>query len=509
MDAPKVWPQFDQVYKEAAELERYYTMLESIVTMEVLRTQVGIAKPEEAERSLAEQILHESRGKAPPKAQEWLASILEALGLSDEFEDPTIANAPNTVAWLFAPLVDAVRFEKGCRIILDDAEGRKWAERVGSPMFPDVAVCRRISTANWQIQSDASASLIRQIVEWYITTHTNTTWDIITPWMQTASRDILQLLTPFKHMKPMVTEIPVHPEIPTIHSMLQTLEDEYLLLPMYREKADLYFPTKSQWMRFLYHYVSEEGKRMLEFEACKEVVEARVNEWMNADQGIDVTGPCPVKKWEVIWKVTMKDRKNGIVFSDRFATFLTSLDAYDPREGAKLSADTMQAVAFVKKWIGLFLERELRKDTALRIYVDPLYDAIERWMRMSLPPHILQGHLTHRLITLCIQDSPWSLIKRNHGRIIEDCAYRNYDFIREMMKDYDGELQYTRNAQGRPKQSTELQEKPKCPKKKEKETGKVLTLSLEDGLPTPPVSTKPASTKGPTRTSMVVHLGSF
>ena len=132
----------------------------------------GAKKDEDEDvKPCANETIKGAPGRYKVKQQNWVKDLLEQLE-SDEVVpgDELVPIESDTFiphAWILTPVVGAVREGKGSRLLLDAVKGKHWENLLGTALFPDFIVSRRISTRSWAFQHETSESLCQAMLAYY------------------------------------------------------------------------------------------------------------------------------------------------------------------------------------------------------------------------------------------------------------------------------------------------------------------------------------------------------
>lgn len=438
---PKHFPSYDLEMDTEDARMRFYTLLERVCEMERMRAEYGIGT---GGTTVSGAGLPSTPPSGPPeqptsksKYQSWVDSILRSIRLDtaaewrDVEEDASPIADSHTIAWILTPVLEEIRGMRGCRILTDGVLGVYWAPLLGTELFPDVAVCRRLSTIKWRVHNSRSAALARTAIEWYIESQMLEAVDTsgISPWIPNADKELTSVLLPFQNLGPREsfrqhvgdeaeTERPraTHPVLAILHKLE---EDEHVLSGLLH--SGIYQPTTEVWLKYLRHVfkINRIGSDLVD--GAWGTVEDTVRVWVRGNMGVDPQRAPLFAQWEPTWNILLRD----IPFekgADRFALFVDTLDAYDP-----ITSHTMTSSAkyeLINKWIAVFVEREMEYDPKAREKATLLYSNIRDWVLQFVPMTVADNPLKPMNIGPVLTGMGYMCHKLKQGRMILNIRYK-------------------------------------------------------------------------------------
>lgn len=441
-EIPKHFPSFDIEMDTVDARNRFYTFLERVCEMERMRAECGIPTG----------TVSCSKGSTPTlsgppdvagaasastsKYQSWVSSILRSIRLDtaaewrDVEEDASPIADSHTIAWILTPVLDEIRSMRGCRIITDSDLGIYWAPRLGTELFPDVAICRRLSTIKWRVHNSRSAALARTAIEWYIESQHLECIDTcgISPWIPNADKELTSVLLPFQNLGPREsfchnetdaeTGAPriTHPVIAILHKLE---EDGHVLSGL--THPGIYQPSPSVFEKYLRHIfkVNRIGSDLVD--SAWGTVEDTVRLWVRGNMGVDPQSAPLFAQWEPTWNVLLRD----ISFdkgAERFALFVDTLDAYDPITSHTMTNSSRYEL--VNKWIAVFVDREMEYDSRGREKATLLYSNIREWVLQFVPMGVADNPLKPMNIGPVLTSMGYICHKLKQGRLILNIRYK-------------------------------------------------------------------------------------
>ncbi len=150
----------------------------------------------------------------------------------------------------------------------------------------------------------------------------------------------------------------------------------------------------------------------------------------------------------------MSNRHASNAIYDRLDFFIHCLDAMDPVNPLRYNEEDM--TEFMRRWVFLFFERELIRDTESRVLETPMHIIAERWIQQYLPTDVVDFYRRHSLLlTNCLRDTGFTIEKAriNNGglRVVECLNYRNVEAMYRLIPDCEGDIVCAKKSPGRPR----------------------------------------------------------
>jgi hypothetical protein len=430
-EPPRTFPSFDKEVGFEEEQKKYLALIDRVAEMERMRAECGVAgMPVDTPRETADSFGWHP--KQPPKYQAWVREILAAIHTESAAwnEDTTAIPDDHTIAWILTPIVGDVRDTKGCRILTDPDLGKYWSSRVGTELYPDIAICRRLSTVRWRVNNRRSADLARVAIEWYIEAQVlemgNTPG--VSPWIQRADEDLASVLVPFQNLGPRQTFArPDRPRMPEeeerkhpLTTILHSLEGTHVLSEL--TNTDVYPLKEAQWAKYLRHVFRMYGIGVDVIDAYWSGVEDVIRLWIRGGQGVDVGNKALFEKWEVVWEMIFRGR-DATPNATKFQQFLDTLDAHDPITVLGMRSGQKSEIA--KIWMGMFVERELVPDPKSSLNSSVLYEAIRNYVLRFLPEPFADPLLKPANIGPYLAIIGYPVKRNKQGRVVPGLRYKN------------------------------------------------------------------------------------
>jgi hypothetical protein len=429
-EQPEEWPHMDKSFANRDELNKYLLLLDRVAEIEYMRLGCGIVK--KAKVSLADQILVEAKRKEAEANQQakaskrnaWIRTILESLNCITELEhdNPSEIRDSDTIAWIFAPLHKETRNTIGYRIITDQSLGNTWANRVGTPLYPDITLCRRISSVNWRVSSESSLSMVQHIMNWYVQSRK------ISTWIPYAIFEVDRLLEPFRRIE-YARQEPIAEF--SVSQFLQRIEDTHLYC-VTDATMPIYELGEKEWKTYLYHILKHVTRGMLDFDRIDTQLTLRIREWIMERRGIYLEGEAFIPKWAPLWELIMLNSNESPFV--RFHFFLQTLDANDATRRFYLEEKDLRN--FANAWIKLFINKEIVSDPIqiTNIYAEPCVSVVATWIYQYVPELFIQSYIRPQLIQKAMEAKKYYFDKTSEGfPIFQSCTYKRESIMEDLV----------------------------------------------------------------------------
>lgn len=199
-----------------------------------------------------------------------IASVIESYTMDGK--------APDIVGWMLSPKHMETREAYGIKFITDVITGTKWDSLLGTPLFPDFIISRRISSAAWTFQHPTTTTMLASIVEWWVTAHMRTEDD----WIHSSEIEFDALLEVFR-TKGIPTEY--HSEqMDALKLALLDIEETVLGNPELYSSTDLIqFKTADNWRFWIDRMLRFKGVML---ESNVDFINAMIHRWMRDGWGL-------------------------------------------------------------------------------------------------------------------------------------------------------------------------------------------------------------------------------
>jgi len=341
--------------------------------------------------------------REPKKRKTWASELLSQLNtVSTEATDAEV------VAWV-------ITAEKESRILMDSAVGAAWEPRLGSPLYPDFVVSRRITTASWGFQHPSSVSLLSATIAWYLAARGVVVTNGVSSPVAGIESDLLALTAPFAALKGVTEEkeeeeekgeedyvgkprntdlaedrpslsrfskIKATPPKPIV-VLLQKIEQSMLFSRMENTSVE---PLSESILRRFLTYMA----RGHSIDAEDEIVGTTIRRWVTAQMGFSTKTRPLLTSWNPLWDTLMSaEGRRDAVTAARVDLLVRTLDAWDACESAVMTEE--QRRILLEDWIAVYRDKELVADRGARVIfatleTDPL-GYLDQFLPRSFAQH--------------------------------------------------------------------------------------------------------------------------
>jgi hypothetical protein len=420
-EVPLHFPAHDYQTPEAG-LAKYYQLIERVCAMAVAQEECGIQEPRKMD-SEPTHTFHPS--PQPSKYASWVEEVLASLRKHEEVE--VLPEEDMTIAWIFTPVLQDIRDTRGSRIITDPVVGKQWSSQLGTDLYPDLVVRRRLSTVDWNFQHETSNVLARAAIEWYIQAQlVGPPTDGISPWIQRADEELGAVFEPFKRLGPrQAFEYQSGPQrkerVHPLMTLLRKLEGDHIVsvFSYPDEEAVICQLSKPSWEKYLKHVFRMYGIGTETMESHWAPVNELVEMWIRGNHGVRMNQPALFTTWQHVWEVLLDHKP----CPERFHLFLRTLDAHNPI--VALGMGNTEKYELAAAWVKVYVETEMITDSTSKISATQFYANSREWCLKYTPLSVLDNafkapHIGPTMTTL---GYPCQRTKR--GRMLAGIRYRN------------------------------------------------------------------------------------
>ena len=358
------------------------------------------------------------------KTRAWVQDLLRSLHADETVESsdlvPAEIDAFVPIGWIFTPVVADVRDTRGSRIVLDPALGSKWERLLGTDVFPDMVVSRRISTQTWAFQHATSDSLVKATLEWYLASQDATIKDGMSGWIQEADKEMTALFATFKRIK--VNEKLMRESLPKsgdkqskVFTVVSTVEARCLASALEHEEVEAL--SMEQIQRFMKYVFRGFG---IPKETAAEGVQQIYQRWVHGNLGFRPDATPILESWTELWNVVMRGRATR----EHVDLFLKTMDCWDPLEAGLMTATQRKDVE--SEWVKIFIDNMLtsgeKKD---RLPTIPLYKHVEEWCKKYLPVGLFASNFSPAAIGPVFTIRGFNKTKASGGRFMLGLKYKH------------------------------------------------------------------------------------
>lgn len=394
---PTRFPNYDITasLEEAENIAKYHDYIQNLSQMEWSRAklqvhiQTAATVPNGAPTSPAVPSPETNKPRTNLRRHAWVREILASLE-SEEVVSDELAIVENDDliphAWILTPVLGTLRNERGSRILMDASRGKHWECLLGSSLFPDFVVSRRISTRNWLFQHETADALLRATLSFYITSQDARMVGGLSSWIPVADKEIALLMNTFKKIKVNERVLTNQDDPHHIYNILNSIELRCLASKTTNPEIN---PLNIHIFRKYINYVAQAMSISSEKYTTDGVTQI-LRRWERSELGFRGDVDPIVPAWSKMWNLIM----SGSPTVERVALFLATLDAWNPMDGALLSSDQCNTIA--KQWIDIFIGTEtVREEGKVEIAL-VLYDETRRWCLQYLPANLFEKILNSK-----------------------------------------------------------------------------------------------------------------
>jgi hypothetical protein len=423
--------------------QRYYNYIEQLCMMEKNRAELNVFKHDGERRktnksttngsdncSSNEPIdpsdisdLYERKSRTVNRCREWVNELLRSLDADYEETPPAEENGLTCVlkeeehppiGWIFTPSIEHIRNSRGSRIVVNSEVGKKWESLLGTDLYPDMVVARRLSAETWAFQHETANALIRATIDWYLATQDTKLVDGISPWITAAEREISGLFTVFRRIK--VNERLMNDAIPKIndkHGQIIKLmhQVESQLLTSVSEDPSIKPCSAEIFQRYM--IVLFRGFNIKkDYYNGNENLNSHTQRWARNQMGFRTDVDPLLPAWSNLWSAATREKKQ--TSPDRVSLFLRSLASWDPLESVSLTLD--QKKNMVTDWVLCYIDNELVVDPDGRELSTVLQARCQDWCLKFLPRSIFGTNFSSMATTPVLSRLGFVSVKKTRGR---------------------------------------------------------------------------------------------
>jgi hypothetical protein len=432
-DVPSDFPVSDLETEqaEAERREKYATFLQQLCEMERSRAVLKnfkrpITRVPKYTTAITEEPIHLNGYAALAQAQgttrrAWVQEILRELNTEPE-ENSLVVASPDDFppyGWLLTPSATSTRYSRGSRILLDTATGMKWERLLGTDLYPDLIVTRRLTSRGWAFQHARSEALIEATVQWFLASQDAEIKMGLTPFMIGVDKELSVLFSAFKSVRVcnrlLESAGDSNPQSRVLR-FLQALESRCLESAEIQE--DIQPISLGAFHKFL-TYLFRAAEIPRDAYLGDDNVRATVDRWVTSQFGFKVGAECVLPKWKELWDLVMRGKPSAV----RLNHFLASMDVWDPVMVASFRRN-IERPAVAQEWIRIFLDTQLVRETSARLRSTTLHAAIRRWCLRFLPEEMFGPQFAPVNVGPALTKKGFGVTKLRHGRYIMGYKFR-------------------------------------------------------------------------------------
>jgi hypothetical protein len=357
----------------------------------------------------------------------WVDEILEALNAENECETDAIAlrkirKEYTPAAWIVTPSITSVRTTRGSRIIFDTAIGKYWENLLGTQVFPDLLVSRRLTTITWTFQHATADAMLDAMLKWYIASQGVTIVDGISDFIIDADKEISSIINAVKKIKVAEQHMTLDPEI---HS--DASNAVYLLLAQVEAKmlasastdatiSQLPYETFVRFMTYVYKAEHIPKEAYYDNAGVTQIL----TRWVRCNLGFRADAAPINGTWNTIWMLIMRDAPS----LERINHFLATMDSWDPLLLNSYSKQDRHAIA--QEWMRVYVDTQLVHDPHVRIKSLILYEHMKEFCGQYLPMNDFNAAFSISYIGQVLTRKGLTSSKMRNGRYTLNVRFLNY-----------------------------------------------------------------------------------
>lgn len=421
--APSEFPAND-LETPSADVERrekYNTFLHQLCEMERSRVALKFSLRNSAPReptytsAVAEDAPYIHAGQIPmAQKTQWVKEILKELNAENDYDGAIVSShgsKGSPYAWIFTPSVSHARKTVGSRVILDAAVGEKWERLLGTYIYPDIIVSRRISSSSWVFKHKLSDQLVENIVQWYLASQDAKVSDGISTFVVGAETVLFNLFAMFRRIKVserFLTENQDDGDVAArMYKLLTAIETHQLMSA--DENASVQPISYDAFLKYV-QYIFK-ASNIPRDEYYDDVgVDHVLNRWVKDHYGFKAGADPILSSWKEMWDCVMRGKPTAI----KVNLFLASMDSWDPVANAMYS--TIEKASIAQEWVRIFMDTQAVIEPKAKIKSIILYEQIRLWIVKFIPEHIFTSQLTPMVIGPVLSKKGYDSRKTKDGR---------------------------------------------------------------------------------------------
>ena len=433
-EVPRNFPYYDleTAVDDKEKRQRYYNYIEQLCLMEKNRAELNVfkhegerrkrgAEPEKDSSDLSD--LYERKSRTVNRCRGWVNELLRSLDADYEEKPPAEENSLTCIlkeeeytpiGWIFTPSMAHIRNSRGSRIVVTAEVGKKWESLLGTDLYPDMVVARRLSAETWAFQHETADALIRATIDWYLATQDTKLVEGISPWIQAAEREISGLFAVFRRIK--INERLMNDAIPKIHDkhgqiikLMHQVESQ-LLASASEDPSVKPCPAEifQRYMIVLFRGFNIEK----DYYNGNENLISHTQRWARNQMGFRTDVDPLLPAWVNLWSAATREKKQ--TSPERVSLFLRSLATWDPLESVNLTLD--QKKNMVTDWVLCYIDNELVVDPDGRELSTVLQARCQDWCLKFLPRSIFGTNFSSMATTPVLSRLGFISVKKTRGR---------------------------------------------------------------------------------------------
>lgn len=408
--------------EDTTKRAKYSLFLQQLCDMERSRSSLQVFQPAEASASKSSPTT-----STPSKSRQWVQDLLRSLNTDDTVgEDEALVPSSSAVetaplGWILTPVVKEIRETRGSRILVDSDLGAKWDVLLGTDLYPDIVVSRRISTQTWAFQHATSDALVKATLNWYLAAQDAAVTDGMSGWIFNADKEMNALFGTFKRIKVHESLIAKHaPKMggkpQQVLQLLSTVEGRCLASSL--DDAEIQ-PVPGDVFQKYMSYV------FMAFQIPKDVYSdmaaytQTIQRWTRGSMGFRAEADPLVESWRDMWGLLMRNKTPS---EDRVRMFLRTLDCWNTLEAGLLTLAQRKEVA--DEWVFAFIDNMIIPDKVGKIRSILLHEKVKEWCHKYLPTGLFASNFSPMAIGPLFTIRNYNCKKESGGRYMMGLKFK-------------------------------------------------------------------------------------
>jgi hypothetical protein len=304
------YPAYDTVLL-AAQFTSYEKYVKNVIMTEESRLELGIGYTSKTGRLMVED----------KESSSLYSDIEEFIDVLEK--GMTVEETPSEIcAWIWAHVHPDMRDAKGVRVIRDSSVGKKWNSLLGTSLFPDLIIARRITLSSWNFKHALSENLILAILAWWSQAYGISE----TGWVSSSEVELDRLYDTFRFKEGPAYKTESEDVTSPITTALTFIEESILGNSTLYSADSILIPSSvhvwNLWIQRMFRH------KKIPLNIRTDLISEKIQEWMRDKWGIRKERlPDPaILSWNELWSVLTKD---GIT-EKSFIFWLQIMEANDP-----------------------------------------------------------------------------------------------------------------------------------------------------------------------------------
>ena len=356
------------------------------------------------------------------RTRDWVNELLRSLNPENNDDAIVSAIVDDTVplGWIVTPVVLDIRDERGSRIILDTELGKKWERLLGTDLYPDLVVSRRISSANWAFQHATSDALVKATLDWYLASQDVKIHGGISDWIARADYEMNMLFSTFKRIKineRFLTGCSFGNDTQrAIFKLLSSVENQCLESALTNPEIS---PITTDMFRHYMNYLFRGFGITKEVHGGIETVNQILLRWGRGKLGFRHAAEPLMESWKTMWNLVIR----GYATAERVQLFLRTLDCWDPIEAGTISLQIRNEIG--REWVNIFIDSELVSEAKGSIRSTHLHEKTKEWCYKYLPAGMFVTTFGPMKVGPAFTARGYVSAKLNAGRFTRGLRWKN------------------------------------------------------------------------------------